>query len=260
VPEILEIEQYRQLAEHIVGRCISEVDAPDAWFLKHGLDAESLRAAITGRCVERVRRIGKLLLVDLGSGPTLGLRFGMTGRLIVDGVAVIDALEYGPAEDDPRWHRFRLVFDDGGTLVMSDPRRLGGVILDPSEHLLGADAMTITEAQLRDALGASQAPLKARLMDQERVAGLGNLLTDEALWRAGLDPARPAGSLDRGEVQRLRDAIHETLRVLGARGGSHTGDLRDQRRRDGLCPREGAPLLRRTVAGRTTYSCPVHQR
>lgn len=260
MPEILEIEQYRRLAERVVGRCISDVDAPDAWFLKEGIDAASLGSAITGRCIEQIRRIGKLLLVDLADGPTLGLRFGMTGRLVVDGLAAIDALEYGPARDDSTWHRFRLRFAGGGTLVVSDPRRLGGVILDPDERVLGADALTVTEQQLRCALDRSRAPLKARLMDQQRVAGLGNLLTDEVLWRAGLDPTRPAGSLGDDDVRALCASMRETLRVLASRGGSHTGDLQEQRRRGGVCPRDGEPLLRRTVAGRTTYSCPLHQR
>ena len=107
--------------------------------------------------------------------------------------------------------------------------------------------------------GASTAPLKARLLDQARVAGIGNLLADEILWRAGLDPARPAGGLDAGERRALLDAVGEVLRDLGARGGSHTGDLRQAAALDGLCPRDGAALERRQVGGRTTWSCPAHQ-
>ena len=85
---------------------------------------------------------------------------------------------------------------------MRDPRRLGGVILDPDEDRLGPDALTMTPAPLREALDGSPAPLKARLMDQHRVAGLGNLLTDEILWRARLDPARVPGASTR-RVRRL---------------------------------------------------------
>jgi formamidopyrimidine-DNA glycosylase len=109
-------------------------------------------------------------------------------------------------------------------------------------------------------LGRSRAPVKAVLMDQSRVAGLGNLLCDEVLWRAGIDPARPANTLDAGETRRVHRAIRDTLRVLGRRGGSHTGDFTSQREAGAHCPRDGAPLVRRTVGGRTTYSCPVHQR
>ncbi|HEX7094503.1 MAG TPA: DNA-formamidopyrimidine glycosylase family protein, partial [Acidimicrobiales bacterium] len=139
MPEILEIEAYRQLASRTIGRTITNVVAPDRWFLKGGLDERSLASVVTGHRVDGVRRIGKLLLVDLRDGPALGLRFGMTGRLVVDGVAAVGALEYGPARDDPAWERFRLVLDEGW-LAISDPRRLGGVSLDPDESQLGVDA------------------------------------------------------------------------------------------------------------------------
>jgi len=142
---------------------------------------------------------------------------------------------------------------------MRDPRRLGGVILDPDEELLGPDALTLTLRQLRAALGESTAPLKARLMDQHRIAGLGNLLTDEILWRAGLDPQRPARSLGEDEVRRLHRHIRAGLDRLWERGGSHTGDLQVERRRGGVCPKDGTALSRRTIGGRTTYSCPLHQ-
>ena len=97
-------------------------------------------------------------------------------------------------------------------------------------------------------------------MDQQRIAGLGNLLTDEALFRAGIDPARPAMSLDGDEIDRLHRAIRTTLRTLQRRGGSHTGDHMPARFPGGICPRDGAVLVRRTVGGRTTFSCPLHQR
>jgi formamidopyrimidine-DNA glycosylase len=142
---------------------------------------------------------------------------------------------------------------------MRDPRRLGGVSLDPDESVLGPDALTLTAATLAAALGRSTAPLKARLMDQARIAGIGNLLADEILWRAGLDPVRPAGGLSDAERAALHASILEVLADLGARGGSHTGDVRGAAALDGLCPRDGTPLVRRTVGGRTTVSCPGHQ-
>jgi formamidopyrimidine-DNA glycosylase len=131
-------------------------------------------------------------------------------------------------------------------------------VLDPNLDALGPDATEVTVADLRPLL-VGDAPLKARLMDQRRLAGMGNLLCDECLWRAGLDPARPAGSLTVAESRRLHRHLHRTLEVLGERGGSHTGDLQAQRHRGGRCPRCDTPLLRRTVGGRTTYSCPTHQ-
>jgi formamidopyrimidine-DNA glycosylase len=141
--------------------------------------------------------------------------------------------------------------------MLRDPRRLGAAELDPDESRLGPDALTITARQLDHALGTRTAPIKAVLMDQARVAGLGNLLVDEVLWRAGIDPTRPAGAIGADERRELHRAIRATLRVLGRRGGSHTGDL--PRDLDIPCPRDGSPLVRRKVAGRTTYSCPTHQ-
>jgi formamidopyrimidine-DNA glycosylase len=96
-------------------------------------------------------------------------------------------------------------------------------------------------------------------MDQQRVSGLGNLLVDEVLFQAGLDPAREAGSLTPTERRRLHRWIRKTITDLDTRGGSHTGALQPARMRGGLCPRDGRPLLRRTVGGRTTWSCPEHQ-
>ena len=132
-------------------------------------------------------------------------------------------------------------------------------MLDPDEDRLGADALSLTRVELDAALGTSTAPLKARLMDQARIAGVGNLLADEILWRAGLDPARPAGGLSSpsgtGCTPRSgrcwptwRQKVAATL-VTCARPPRSTG-----------CPRDGTPLVRRTVGGRTTVSCPAHQR
>ena len=256
---MLEVEAYRRQAETVVGRTIGSAELPDAWFVK-GSDPAEVAAAVAGRRVEAVRRLGKLLVLDLDGGTRLGLRFGMTGRLVIDGAAAIDRLEYSSGRDEPAWDRFALRFTDGTELRLRDPRRLGGVSLDPDEGRLGVDAATLTRADLAAALGRSTAPLKARLQDQARIAGIGNLLADEVLWRAGLDPARPAGSLSARQVTRLHRAIGEVLDDLAVRGGSHTGDLRQGAALDGLCPRDGTPLVRRTVGGRTTLSCPRHQR
>lgn len=263
MPEILEVESYRRAAEAVVGRRVREVIAPDAWFLKSGLTAGVLTDVLVGAVVTTVRRRGKLLLMDTERsgrpGAVVGLRFGMTGRLLLDGVAPIAKLEYAPRREEPRWERLLVGFDGGGTLRINDPRRLGGVELDPDEDALGVDALAATELQLAAALAGSRAPLKARLLDQTRLAGIGNLLVDEILWRAGLNPARPAGSLDTTEVRRLHRSLRRTLSLLGRRGGSHMGDLQQARQPGASCPLDGTPLDRRTIGGRTTYSCPSHQ-
>jgi formamidopyrimidine-DNA glycosylase len=259
MPELAEVEYYRRLAETALDREIARVDAPDAWFLKGGLTSDLLQRAVTGRTFTAVRRIGKLLLLST-SGPTVGLRFGMTGRLLVDGRAGIADLVYGSARDEPAWDRVTFAFADGGDLRVRDPRRLGGVALDPDVSKLGVDAWTVTVVGLRTVLAASEAPLKVRLMDQARLAGVGNLTADEVLWRAGLDPARAAGSLSDVEVRALHTHLRTTFDDLVAAGGSHTGVLQQHRVDDGRCPRDGTPLVRRTIGGRTTWSCPRHQR
>jgi formamidopyrimidine-DNA glycosylase len=261
MPELAEVDAYRRLATRALERRVAEVVAPDSWYLRGGLEAGALADALVGRRFVDARRIGKLLLLDTdGDGPVLGLRFGMSGRLLVDGTAGVDGLLYSSTQDLERWDRFGLRFADGGDLRIRDPRRLGGVELCPPEDRLGPDALTVTAEDLAAALGRSQAPLKARLLDQARLAGVGNLAADEILWRAGLDPGRPAGTLSPKEVARLHEHLVGTLADLIAKGGSHAGDLQPERRPGGACPTDGTPLIRRTVGGRTTWSCPKHQR
>ncbi len=263
VPELVEVEIYRRVAERALHRVVRAVDAHDTWFLKHGTTAEELTHALTGNVFTSASRRGKLLMLAIGGADEasmLGLRFGMTGRLVVDNTSAIDELLYSSHRQDPGYVRFGVEFSDGGSLAISDPRRLGGVELNPAHEALGPDAATITRRQLSDALSASDAPLKARLMDQSHIAGVGNLIADEVLWRAGLDPQRRAASLSPAQITRLAHTLVSTIEDLQARGGSHLGDLMPARARDGRCPKCGRALLRRTIGGRTTYSCPRHQR
>jgi len=266
VPELPEVESYRRLlADSGLDRPISAVVAADAWYLKRGLDAPTVTDALVGRCLVAARRRGKLLLADTSDtsdtsdGPVLGLRFGMSGRLLIDGAGPIDRLQYAPTATEARWDRFVITFVGGGDVRLQDPRRLGGVELDPDESALGPDALGITLVQLGVALRGGSVALKARLLDQSKVAGVGNLVADELLWRTGLAPTRPAGDLDDGELRRLQRGLGTTLRMLVRRGGSHTGDLGPERRRGGHCPRDGQALRRGTVGGRTTWWCPTHQ-
>ena len=263
MPEGIEIEIYRRAAEATVGRTVTAIDVPEPAYLRNGMSPEQLEAAISGARIEVADRIGKLLLLELASGsdrPTLGLRFGMTGRLVVDGDAPIDELLYSTTRPDPAYTRFVMRFEEGGELVMIDPRRLGSVELAPDTTVLGPDAFSITPDELADSLRGGRGPLKARLLDQARIAGIGNLIADETLWRAGISPERVAGSLSEPELAHLAEHIRGTTAHLAERGGSHTGDLQDQRHPDGVCPLDGAPLVRSTVGGRTTYWCPQHQR
>ncbi len=263
MPELLEVEAYRQLAEEALKRPIAAVGTPDRWYLKRGLKAGDLGVLVGGQFVA-ARRRGKLLLVDTqmpegGAGPVLGLRFGMTGRLVVDGRAGVGQLRYSSGHLLTKYERFWVAFADGGRLVLSDARRLGGVELDPDESRLGYDAAGVTEGELARALFGSRSPLKARVMDQPHLAGLGNLSADEVLWRAGLSPFRPAGSLTRAETRRLHHHLRAALADMAERGGSHTGDLMPERVAGGKCPRDGHLLRHDKIGGRTTWWCPAHQ-
>lgn len=259
MPELIEAEQYRAALDGIVGRRIVDVEV-DPSYVRGGLGAGVVAAALHGATVTATRRHGKVVVAALvgGGADDLGLRFGMTGRLVVGSVVPIERLEYGSGRDDPAWDRFAMRCDDGTAVRLNDSRRLGSVELDPDLSRLGPDATVVGIDELTSALRSSRA-VKAVLLDQHAVAGLGNLLTDETLWRARIDPARPAVTLAAGEVAELRRAIRRTLGVLSRRGGSHTGDLQSERSPGGRCPRDGEALTRRTVGGRTTYSCPACQ-
>jgi formamidopyrimidine-DNA glycosylase len=143
--------------------------------------------------------------------------------------------------------------------VRVDPRRLGRVRLDPPVERLGPDAGEVTLAQLRAVLSRGTAPVKARLLDQDALAGVGNLLADEALWRAKINPARPEDQLSRAEVDRLFRAVRGSVEAAVDGGGVHTLPVVAARSVGGMCPRCGAPMSRGTVGGRTTFWCSREQ-
>jgi formamidopyrimidine-DNA glycosylase len=261
VPELLEVEYYRRTAERCLDVPVTSVTVVDPHCLG-ATTTPALGRILSGRSFSSARRRGKLLLLD-SEGPTVGVRFGMTGRLVLNGRPAIERLLYAPAAMDAKWIRLSIGFADGGRLELHDPRRMGRIELDPDEEALGPDALTVTAAGLRSAL-SSRSPsngtaLKARLQDQARLAGVGNLLADEILWRAGLAPTRQCGQLSGAELRRLHRQLGLTLADLLRRGGSHTGDLVPERRPGGRCPRDGGTLRRDKVGGRTTWWCPRHQ-
>jgi formamidopyrimidine-DNA glycosylase len=258
MPELPEVERARALiAQRALGRRIVGVDDTDAYVTRpHG--PGEIAAALTGRELTAAHRRGKSMWLetDGGVGPVLGLHLGMAGRIVVDDEAAGDPK---PADGNPLWDRFTVSFADGGALILRDKRRLGRAVLDPAIHRLGPDAAEISRDAFRARVGLGGAPLKARLMDQAVLAGVGNLLADEALWRARLSPLRPADSLDDALLDRLRREVRAAIRSAMALGGVHTGQLIAHRMRDGHCPRCGAAMERASVGGRTTYWCPVEQ-
>ena len=258
MPELPEVERARALiAERALGRRIAAVDDSDTYVCRPHAPGE-LSTALVGRALTEANRIGKSMWVETGGGPALGLHLGMAGRIVVDDASAGDPAPYDEAP--VLWDRFALEFEDGGRLVLRDKRRLGRAVLDPDLSRLGPDAAEVTRDDFRDRVGRGVLPLKARIMDQTVIAGVGNLLADEALWRAGLSPVRPAGELSASELDTLRREVRAATRSAIRKGGVHTGALIVDRGRGQVCPRCRTELRRETVGGRTTYWCPVEQR
>jgi formamidopyrimidine-DNA glycosylase len=260
MPELPEVERARALiADRALGRRIARVDDSDTYVTRPHTPGE-IAGALTGRALTAAHRRGKAMWIetDGGEGPTLGLHLGMAGRIVVDDEAEGD---YWPSGDNgrPIWDRFTLEFEDGGRLVLRDRRRLGRAVLEPRIDRLGPDAAEISRDAFRERVGHGTAPLKARIMDQAVLAGVGNLLADEALWRARLSPLRPAGELSDAELDRLRRELRAAIRSAIKLGGVHTGQFVPHRERGGHCPRCGTEVRRATVGGRTTYWCPKEQ-
>jgi formamidopyrimidine-DNA glycosylase len=266
MPELVEVEQARVvIAEHALGREIVAVDDADTFVCRPHAPGE-IADALVGRVLVSAHRRGKAMWARTSDdGPDLGLHLGMAGRILVDtadgGRAVgPGTLRSAPkVPGNPAWDRFTITFADGGTLRLRDKRRLGRVVLDPDVDALGPDALEITAAQFRARVGRGAAPLKARLMDQSVLAGVGNLLADEVLWQAVQPPVRPAGDLDEAELDELRRVLRSCTRRATRRGGVHTGDVIAERHADGHCPRCGAPMTRGTIGGRTTWWCSAEQ-
>ncbi len=260
VPEILEVESYRQLAERTVGATIASGWA-DAYAAQKLGTTSTWPRAVKKLTITGTSRRGKLLILET-TGVPLGMRFGMTGVLLIDDVTGIDGLFYGPHTFKEEWIRAGLTFADGRRLLLHDPRRLARVELDPSLDDLGPDALSLTRTEFDRALASERGDgpaLKARLLDQTRIAGIGNLLADEMMFRAGIDPRTPVGRLTADDRARLFRAVGVTVRTLQKRGGSHTGDHMAARFPGAQCPRDGGDMRTATIGGRTTYWCSLHQ-
>jgi formamidopyrimidine-DNA glycosylase len=244
MPELPEAERARQQIERALGREIVAVDDRDTYVCRPHPPGE-IAAALTGRRLTRAHRRGKFLWVETDDGPDLGLHLGMAGRIAID------------EEQAPRgWDRFALEFADGGRMALRDKRRLGRAVIDPDFTHVGPDAAEVGRDVFRDRVGRGSTAIKARLLDQGVIAGVGNLLADETLWRARLSPRRVAGELSVEELDHLRRELRAATRDAIRNGGVHTGRFMPARERGGSCPRCRGPLERATIGGRTTYWCP----
>ncbi|MBU2663596.1 formamidopyrimidine-DNA glycosylase [Actinoplanes bogorensis] len=260
-----EVESARAVIERSgLGRKIVDVDDSDSYVCRPHPPGQ-IRDALVGRELTVAHRRGKSMWCDTGDdGPELGIHLGMSGKIVIadpDG-GEVDGGDYWEGRRKPgdyRWSRFALSFADGGRLLLVDPRRLGRVRLDPPVEALGPDAATVTPAQFRAALARGTAPVKARLLDQESIAGIGNLLADQILWAARLNPGRRVDALTPEDVDRLLRATRSAVRAAVKGGGVHTLKVIPYRKAGGHCPRDGAPMAVSQVGGRTSWWCSLEQ-
>lgn len=262
MPEAVEAEMYRRSLDMVIGGIVIAVDAPDALVVP---DPSAVKESLIGGRVLSVTRHGKnlVLVTDIGE-VTMG--FGMTGRLIVGELDPVPTLVYGTSAPDDRYDRFAVTVhrDDREIEVrLSDPRRLARV--RPGRIISDAPDVTEVTAPLLShrarSSPRSRRPLKSALLDQNVVAGLGNMLADDVLWRSSVHPQRPVNELTDFDWETLASMIHRSYSEALERGGSHRGDLASElRHAHARCPSDDAVLERRSIGGRTSWFCPVHQR
>jgi formamidopyrimidine-DNA glycosylase len=273
MPELPEVETVRvRLEPHLVGRSLVRVEIADSR-LTRPEDPAEVAAELAGERVAAVERRGKYLVVRFESGRVLLIHLRMTGSLL--------HAPGGANGGDP--HRRAVVtLDNGADVVYRDVRRFGTWLLLERGELdaylaprLGDEPLGrgFTTASLAARLAARRAPIKAALLDQRTLAGLGNIYVDEALWRARVHPLRPARDVAPQELAALRRAIRQALQAGIRRQGA---TLRDYRQPDGTrgrmqaefkiygragepCDRCGALIEKTRVAGRGTWYCPACQ-
>jgi formamidopyrimidine-DNA glycosylase len=271
VPELPEVETIRRhLAPHVEGRVLEQLTVLDERWCDP-LAGDEIAAAVEGRRVEALARRGKYLVWELSDDVHLMMHLRMTGTLLLD-----------PPEP-PHYARVRFGLDGGRELYFDDPRRfgtgelaLGGAARDEFfAERLGVEPLSpdFTSAHMYALTRVSRAPIKAFLLDQRKIAGVGNIYADEALFRARIHPLRLATRINRKQAAALRDAIVETLELGIESKGATIDDFRDPEGVSGsfqdrflIHLREGEPCVRcgRSIrklraAGRGTYVCETCQ-
>jgi len=287
MPELPEVESIRRsLAARLVGRRVRgvAVHRRDVTALADAARPPTPRELLRGRRIAAVTRHGKQLALVSDDGRAVCIQLGMSGRVSVCDVLPAPAIDEDPAAHTPAWppHTHVVWALEGGWLAFTDPRRFGGVTACPTLDALrdrwaalGPDALAIGPATLHGRLLRTRRALKAALLDQGLVAGLGNIYVDELLFGAGLSPFRPADTLCREDAASLVRRMRTLLARAVEAGGS---SIRDYRQADGAAGgfqrahrvygRQGKPCRRRgceavvrpgVVAGRTTAWCPACQ-
>ncbi len=258
MPELPDVEGFRRYFNRFAaGGRVERVQVLDDSMLRN-TSGQALGRALRGATLGQAERRGKWMLAP-ADGPTVLMHFGMTGLL-----------HWWSDGSEPHRHDRVVLHLDGGALAYRNMRKFGGVWLarsgqDPEEVTgpLGPDAASISRDDLADLAAGRRGGVKALLMDQRAIAGSGNLLTDESLWRARIHPRRAASQLSGRQVDKLHEALQEVIRDSSRHGriprkeGWLTG-VRDERAAD--CPRCGRRLARGTVAGRTSVWCSRCQR
>ena len=273
MPELPEVETIRLALEpHVVGRRFEHVEIHDRRLVRP-FEPTAVATSLEGERVAALGRRGKYLVVRFESGRVLLIHLRMTGNLL-----------HGPRDSfrDLPHRRAVVTLDDGSDVAYRDVRRFGTwLLLEPEEAepylsaRVGDEPLhtLFTAARLGERLAGRRTSLKAALLDQRTLAGMGNIYVDEALWRARLNPLRGAAGLDRPELRRLHRGIRAALehglarqgstlrdyRLPDGSGGSMQDEFRVYGRRDEPCNRCGTPIARTQVAGRTTWFCPTCQ-
>jgi formamidopyrimidine-DNA glycosylase len=255
MPELPEVEAFtRYFAAHALDQRVARVEIRDPRILGD-VRPDVLAGRVEGRAFRQVMRHGKHLFADTGGG-WVRLHFGMTGDLA-----------YYRDGDAPRFARVIFHFEDGAKLAFEDMRLFGVIDLldDPHAYVekqrLGRDPLD-RSFKLKDfceLMRKRRGAIKALLMSQELVAGLGNLYVDELLYQTGIHPKRLAEKLSDAEIKTLFTTMRRILQGM-IDGKPRRNWLFDRREEGERCPRCGGTLKRATIAGRTTYWCPKHQR
>lgn len=254
MPELPEVERFRTVAqENLVGRKILEARALDDWMLKN-TTTKAFERRLNGRTVTSAVRRGKhvVLFTEVNPhAPVLLLHFGMTGHLI-------------KTNEKHPWDRLVLELDDGGHVRYRNQRRLGSIKLTERARIsdefwqLGPEPLEVTKRWFQESLAKRKAPIKNLLMNQNFIAGIGNLYADEALFAAQILPGRLASSLSAKESQKLHTTIRTTLRTALKNNSMDELPplpLLRKRGKSNDCPRCGSPLATLKLGGRTSYFC-----
>jgi formamidopyrimidine-DNA glycosylase len=277
VPELPEVESVRlTLAPSIVGRRVTDVRSFRRDFATTDLGKPASRAdLLRDTKIISIERRGKLMWVVGENGRAIGMHLGMSGemRIVPRGTRLAAPFVGAKSHVHVAWK-----LDDGTRWLFRDPRRFGGVWCMPSVDVfnklmlsrLGPDALYVTPDQLAAAIKDSRRPIKAALLDQAVLAGVGNIYADEALFASGINPARHAASVTVREIGKLADAVREVLQRALRAGGSTLRDYRDATGEPGRAQAEhkaygraglacmvcGTTMIGTTLAQRTTVHCP----